>query len=151
MQAARRQTIDEAWREIPNDDRVIDNWQKLIQRSNKTKVALADWNRRTFRKADKEIEKLEREIQDIQNEGNKDWEKVKTLQDRIKDLWKQEETYWNQRSRIKWLRCGDHNTKFFHTSTIQRRERNRIERLRNDQGEWVEGQANINKAALVFF
>jgi hypothetical protein len=33
-----------------------------------------------------------------------------------------EETYWQQRARLKWLLEGDRNTKFFHISAIARKK-----------------------------
>ena len=46
----------------------------------------------------------------------------------------QEEMIWFQKSREKLLALGDRNTKFFHTSTIIRRRRNKIESLKTDDG-----------------
>lgn len=45
-----------------------------------------------------------------------------------------EELLWKQESRNEWLKAGDGNTRFFHTSTIVRRRRNIIESLKNEQG-----------------
>ncbi|ONI13814.1 hypothetical protein PRUPE_4G246900 [Prunus persica] len=46
-----------------------------------------------------------------------------------------------QKSRLRWLQEGDRNTKFFHLTTIIRRRRNRIERLKDNEGVWVEDAA----------
>lgn len=48
-----------------------------------------------------------------------------------------------QKSRVDWLRMGERNTKFLHTSTIIRRRRNGIESLQNDLGEWVSDQNQL--------
>lgn len=40
----------------------------------------------------------------------------------------------------------DKNSKFFHITTVQRRDRNRIDRIKNLEGEWVEGNKDIMKA-----
>lgn len=50
--------------------------------------------------------------------GAIDWDEVKAVQKRIGRLWEQEEKFWGQRSRIKWLKWGDRNSRFFHASTI---------------------------------
>ena len=39
---------------------------------------------------------------------------------------------------MRWLRDRDANTKFFHQSTLQRRRRNKILKLKDEQGRWVE-------------
>ena len=44
---------------------------------------------------------------------------------------------WVQKSRINQLIEGDRNTAFHHMSTIVRRRRNRISRIKNDMGEWI--------------
>lgn len=50
----------------------------------------------------------------------------------------QEELLRKQKSRNDWLKAGDGKTKFFHTSTLVRRRRNRIEGLKDDYGNCVE-------------
>lgn len=62
---------------------------------------------------------------------------------KISQLWKQEEMYWGMRSRLKWAKCGDRNIKFFHATTIQRRDMNRLEKLRDENGDWIEGPDTI--------
>lgn len=47
-------------------------------------------------------------------------------------MWQQQEQYWAMRSRLNWLSWGDKNTKFFHATTIQRRQRNIIGMLKDD-------------------
>jgi hypothetical protein len=76
------------------------------------------------------------------------WEEVMKTKKQITQLWKQEELYWGQRARVKWLNWGDRNTKFFHASTIQRRDRNKLSRIKDDNGQWVEGQTQITHAVL---
>ena len=38
----------------------------------------------------------------------------------------------------KWIVLGDRNTKYYHTSTIVRRKRNKIEMLKDEDGRWVD-------------
>lgn len=64
-------------------------------------------------------------------------EKEKSLLKEFDVILKQEEMNWYQKSREKLLAAGDRNTIFFHTSTIIRRRRNRIEMLKADGGRWV--------------
>ncbi|KAF7142356.1 hypothetical protein RHSIM_Rhsim05G0134900 [Rhododendron simsii] len=60
----------------------------------------------------------------------------KSLEKELEDLWQKDAMYWHQRSRIKWLQMGDKNSRFFHLSTIQRRQRNQIMRLKDKGGIW---------------
>ncbi|KAF7128180.1 hypothetical protein RHSIM_Rhsim11G0009900 [Rhododendron simsii] len=55
-----------------------------------------------------------------------------------------EEMYLHQRSRVNWLNYGNRNSKFFHTTLIQRRQRNQILRLKAHDGVWKESDGDIN-------
>ena len=61
----------------------------------------------------------------------------KSLHKELNDILCQEEELWVQKSRINRLIEGDRNTAFHHMSTIVRRRRNRISRIKNDMGEWI--------------
>lgn len=50
-----------------------------------------------------------------------------------------------------WLREGDRNTKFFHAKTKQRRARNRITKLLDSMGNWVESEEGIEALASEYF
>lgn len=58
---------------------------------------------------------------------------------------------WNQRSRVCWIEWGDQNTKFFHATASQRRRKNKIRGLLNSNGEWQEGQEEIDGIVLDYF
>lgn len=70
---------------------------------------------------------------------------------KLDELWKQEEMFWKARSRIKWLNHGDRNSKFFHSSTLQRRMTNKIGRIKDDNGEWVVEDAKILNCFVDFY
>ncbi|XP_031099593.1 uncharacterized protein LOC116003792 isoform X2 [Ipomoea triloba] len=46
--------------------------------------------------------------------------------------------YWGQRAKQFWLREGDTNSAYFHSSVRRRRQNNQISKLRNEDGNWVE-------------
>ncbi|CAL8995128.1 unnamed protein product [Prunus brigantina] len=62
-----------------------------------------------------------------------------------------EALFWQQKSRIQWLQEGDRNTKFFHMTTVIRRRRNKIERLKNEEGVWVEDAVQMKGLAVKYF
>ncbi|CAN1187241.1 Putative ribonuclease H protein At1g65750 [Linum perenne] len=65
-------------------------------------------------------------------------------------LW-QEEALWVQKSRSKWAVEGDRNTKFFHLAALKRRAVNRIKRLKDSEGSWIEDQKSLLDMAVSFF
>lgn len=63
----------------------------------------------------------------------------------------QEEMLWLQKSRNDWLKAGDDNAKFFHTLTLVRKRRNRIEALKNEDGVWVDRKEQLKSMAVNFY
>lgn len=64
---------------------------------------------------------------------------IKRIKAEINESWAQEEKYWHQRSRVKWLKEGDANTAFSYHSTIARRRQNIIVRIKDNNGQWYSG------------
>lgn len=64
---------------------------------------------------------------------------------------RQEEVLWRQKSRIRWLKEGAKNTKFFHKTTVHQRMRNQISQVNNAQGVKVETQEEIEHEFLHYF
>ncbi|XP_072082105.1 uncharacterized protein [Arachis hypogaea] len=116
--------------------REINKWENLIERMESCKKELKSWSRRNFTKADREIAKLQEELQNLQNSSltEQRQELSQNIKKRIEQLWKQEEKYWGQRSRLKWLKWGDSNTAFFLATTLQRRDINKLERIKDSSG-----------------
>eukprot|EP00253_Pinus_taeda_P022996 PITA_22996 len=105
------------------------------------KGKIKKWNKEEFGNIMEEKQKLEKEMEDIQQriilEG-RDEERSKEegrIINQLEERRKQEEIMWRQKSRIKWLREGEMNTKFFHQAMIQNRQRNRIFSIKNAEGE----------------
>jgi hypothetical protein len=63
----------------------------------------------------------------------------------------QEEILWSQRSRVNWLKFGDRNTGFFHKAASARRKRNKNQRLKDDNDNWMEGTDYLNPMISDYF
>ena len=61
-------------------------------------------------------------------------EEIVCLKKKLNYLYDKEEKIWQQQSRIQWLKGGDQNTKFFHGVSTQRKQRNFIKGLRDENG-----------------
>jgi len=73
------------------------------------------------------------------------------IEDQLLNRAQQEEILWRQKSRSRWLKEGENNTKFFHKTTVQRRMYNLISHFQNDQGERIEMHEGIEEGFLRYF
>ena len=62
-----------------------------------------------------------------------------------------EEVWWQQRSRVQWLGEGDRNTEYFHHRASERRRKNAIVGLWNDEGIWCDSKEDIVRTGLSYF
>lgn len=63
----------------------------------------------------------------------------------------QEEVYWFRKSREEWIASGDRNTRFYHASTMIKRNGNRIGVLKNAKGEWTSNTHYLEQMAMQHF
>lgn len=62
-----------------------------------------------------------------------------------------EERFFRQKSCIKWLQAGDHNTTFFHRAVQSRNTKSSIKVLINRDGETLTAARDIKKEAVLHF
>jgi len=53
--------------------------------------------------------------------------------------------YWGLHSRINWLKWGNKNSKYFHATTIQRRNQNRIFILKSTYNDWIQNENTLTQ------
>lgn len=105
------------------------------------------WSKESFGNNLTELRKTQnrlRMIKEGQPNRNTKEEEI-TLRNQIRNLWWREELYWKQRTKIKWLTKGDHNTTFFYLTTASRRRWNHIGRLMDNRGRWLTMEDEINQ------
>lgn len=120
------------------------------------KGKIKKWNKEEFGNIMEEKQKLEGEMETLQQkiieEGRTD-ESIRQegiILGKLEERRKQEEILWRQKSRIKWLREGEINTKIFHQAMVQRRQRNRILSIKDQNDERVVEQEGIEKVLVEY-
>ena len=120
------------------------------------KGKIKKWNKEEFGNIREEKKKLEREMEALQQriiiegrskESNKE---EGVIIGRLEERRKQEEVLWRKKSRIRWLREGERNTKFFHQAMIQHRQRNMIMSIKNEKRERMVEQEGIEKLLMEY-
>ncbi|XP_068329793.1 uncharacterized protein [Pyrus communis] len=126
--------VENCW-ECRHNGRCVDRWVRSL---NDCRNRLSRWNRTKFKGRGCRIQDLLSQLDSLQRDWGPNFDEIREISRQIDELRLQEESYWCQRSRVKWLREGDANTQFFHSSTLQRRRRNKIVKLRAENGNWVD-------------
>ncbi|XP_019157584.1 PREDICTED: uncharacterized protein LOC109154196 [Ipomoea nil] len=120
------------------------------------KHCLRIWNRDTFGNVFDRIRVLESCVAEAENTFDDDpspgsRESLHKLQADLLQALKQEEMFWKQKARVKWLKEGDSNTRFFHAVVKDRHRRQRISAIKSGTGELLTTQPAIQTEAVSFF
>nr|XP_025681707.1 uncharacterized protein LOC112783135 [Arachis hypogaea] len=62
-----------------------------------------------------------------------------------------EQMFWIQKSRETWMVEGDRNTRYYHTKAIIRRRRNKIFKLRDSGGSWIDNLDSLKVHVCTYF
>ncbi|XP_050285288.1 uncharacterized protein LOC126724903 [Quercus robur] len=115
--------------------------------------ALTTWNQNVVGNISKQIQEKRKALNSLtmnDQHGSRGAD-INCLRKEINDLLDSEETIWRQRSKVHWYKEGDRNTKFFHARASERRRKNTILGLWNDNGEWCESKESITAVAISYF
>lgn len=114
------------------------------------------WNRSVFGHIMRRKKQILGRLNRVNRELEQSWShSLASLEEQLRlelyNILKQEELLWYQKSRKTWFTNGDRNTQYFHLSAMTRRKRNRIDRLQDQEGNWVEDQMKLKEMVVQYF
>ncbi|XP_071918831.1 uncharacterized protein [Coffea arabica] len=140
--------FDRAWATPQKGSKMF----SLTRKIKYCKTRLIEYSKKNKTNFGNEIKSLKQKILEAKKgkyEKNKGV--VAELKLKLSQAYKQEEIYWAQKARCRWLREGDKNTAFFHARVRTRKQRNRISCLQKEDGNWCETEKEIEEEICNFY
>ncbi|KAF9592580.1 hypothetical protein IFM89_016031 [Coptis chinensis] len=141
--------IEKAWNAITHD--LPDH--NLIHKLHKTRTDLSVWNKFVFGNIFTNIKAAQKDLDTVLAKpfSTKNYNKAKDIKANLLGWYEKEEDFWKQKSTFDWIKDGGKNTRFYHLSTIYRRRKNKIDKIKDDDGEWREGRTDVGTSLNQYF
>jgi hypothetical protein len=126
---------------------------ELNDKLRNTAGSIMGWCSQSFGAVRTELRKLRSQLHVLRMKPGRvgpDYEEKK-VEHKIVELSFREEIMWRQRARVQWLAEGDKNTRFFHQKANNRKKKNRITRLVEENATIHENSADLEKHTVEFF
>lgn len=123
-------------------DASVTNCLKACRRS------LSSLKKQSNMNSKERIHQAEAALESEQSALHQSRERIRFLKQELIKAQRDEETYWWQKCRDKWLNRGDNNSKFFHNSVKATRVKNYVEKLINSDGVEVYSEAAKGEVAI---
>jgi len=136
---------------------VVDGWGgtmglELGGRVLNCSTKLQSWGRRKRVRFKEEIDQCVRTLEGLRAQPNGMMRtQYVTTREKHARLLVQEEAFWKQRAKMHWLKEGDMNTKFFHTSAIARGKVKKASKLRTVDRTTATSQEDMCNVAHSYF
>lgn len=130
--------------------------ESFLSKVNAFQALAKNWNNSVFGNIFQRMKNLHAEIQYVQGQiKNTHLEallaKEHQLLLQLEDLFKEEELFWAQRAKTKWLQLGDKNNKFFQMQTTIKTKRNQILHIKDNIDNWTNDQDHIASVLISAF
>ncbi|XP_062014504.1 uncharacterized protein LOC133731044 [Rosa rugosa] len=151
------------WLQHPNCDALVkEAWATdvmgvpmfvVTQKIAHTRMVLDKWQKDSFRARQQSMLGIRARLEELMDGQSTDAVQLEkqTLMSRLQSLLSQEEIFWRQRSKVQWLKEGDRNTSFFHRKASNRRRKNLIQGLYDEEGTWCEDDARLERVVSSYF
>ncbi|XP_027171591.1 uncharacterized protein LOC113771176 [Coffea eugenioides] len=130
--------------------------RRFLHKLKAVKAALTVWNKNVFGNVFDAVKQAEEEVAQLEAEAaarpspEVDLRLVQASSV-LKEALLCQAIFWRQKSRLRWLKEGDANSKFFHSYVRQRRVKVRIHRLQTSSSAWTDDVGSIHAMAETFF
>ena len=114
---------------------------------------LSRWNKMVFGQIPKQIQKKRETLNTLvcRDKDGSLGSEINVIRKEINELLDSEEIMWHQRAKVQWLGLGDRNKKYFHTRASDRRRRNTINSIMDENGNWHDSMDEICRGGGVIF
>ncbi|GLU18275.1 hypothetical protein SLE2022_345820 [Rubroshorea leprosula] len=143
------ETVLSSWSSITSEG----NWSCLLQKISLSSMRLQSWNYSHFGHVQNQLKHCMEHLESLKNMPSSETiqiEEQKVLAE-TEEWLEREEIMWRQRSCEIWLQEGDRNTRFFHRKASRRRDKNRVEKLMDAEGEWKHEFTELQGIATSYF
>lgn len=97
------------------------------------------------------IKRLRKQLETEGIKTNPNLQIMKNWRNELADAYREEEIYWKERSKEKWLKDGDRNTRFFHGSVKHSKMQNKILSLVDEHGIEQFSEGSKGNIAVEYF
>ncbi|XP_071681445.1 uncharacterized protein [Lolium perenne] len=105
---------------------------------------LQSWSKEKIGHIPRQIENKRKQLENAYKKNDSNSRAVaKKLGLQIDELLEKEELHWRQRSRVNWLQAGDRNTSYFHRKATWRAKKNKIDKLKDDNGNEITKESDL--------
>ncbi|CDY40819.1 BnaC01g31370D [Brassica napus] len=137
------EVVEKAWNSSPLDS--------VIGKLNNCRRNIIQWAKEKQIQSNKGIKQNQDALEIALSSPNPDTQRIEKLNTELRQAYLAEEQFWQQRSRIQWLKKGDRNTGFFHAATRTRRTINSISVIEDVQGGAVYEEEQIARVISDYF
>nr|XP_009792450.1 PREDICTED: uncharacterized protein LOC104239503 [Nicotiana sylvestris] len=144
---------------------VVEIWNKEVrgnaiwvfhQKMKSPSHALSLWSRQQHGNIFQKVKKFEQKVKDAEitwahTNNDIDRENLNELKAQYVRHLKVEQDVLKQKTQLQWFKEGDANSRYFHSLIRGRRRKLYIHKIKNEEGEWIQGDENIGKVACEYF
>ncbi|WKA03336.1 hypothetical protein VitviT2T_021451 [Vitis vinifera] len=130
---------------------------KFMRRLQYVKAKLKEWNKFSFGELKEEKKSILNDLANfdaIEQEGGLNPDLLSQRASRkgeLEELILREEIHWKQKAKVKWVKEGDCNSKFYHKVANGRRNRKYIKELENERALVLKNAESITEEILHYF